>query len=274
VVKAIAVWPLEQPVPQAENLREFYEKDYARVTQITTIPDDNAFMYTQSFWELRPYLRPGLKVLDLGCNDGNLSLYMARKGCEVLGIDLARNAVECARKSAEHYGIKNARFESIDFVRDWNGPATFDLVLCSHVIEHVPDDKQFIQKISAALKPGGTALIFTPTPYASLYRCSKFFTGRYKHDEDVGHLRRYTRQSAIDVFSGSGLDVTKIVFMNGAMHDWFILCRPLRIFNKIWARRGIRTLFNRIDALSAKVMFPATICVHAAKPGAAPQIPT
>jgi ubiquinone biosynthesis O-methyltransferase len=258
-------------VPQAENLREFYEKDYARVTQITTIPGDSDFMYAQTFWQLRPYLKPGLKVLDLGCNDGNLSLYMARKGCEVLGIDLARNAVECARKSAEHYAIKNARFESIDFVRDWNEPEAFDLVLCSHVIEHVPDDAAFIRKIATALKPGGTLLIFTPTQHASLYRFTKFFTGRYKHDEEVGHLRRYTRESATEAIAGSGLTITEIAFLNGAMHDWFILCRPLRIFNKVWARPGIRTLFNWVDGLWAKVMFPATICVHAVKAGAEQQ---
>jgi 2-polyprenyl-3-methyl-5-hydroxy-6-metoxy-1,4-benzoquinol methylase len=257
---------VEKNPASGDALREFYEQEYERDTRITSIPDDHAFMYAQTFGELRPYLRPGLKVLDLGCNDGNLSLYMARKGCDVLGIDLARNAVECARQSAGHYGIKNARFESIDFVRDWREPAAFDLVLCSHVIEHVPDDRQFARKIAAALKPGGTLLLFTPTPHASHYRAIKFLTGRYKHDEDVGHLRRYTRQSAMAVFADSGLEVKKVVFQNGVMHDWFILCRPLRVFNKIWARRGIRRVFNWVDALSARVMFPATLCVHASMP--------
>ncbi len=250
-----------------DQLRDFYEKNYARSTAVTAVPLDDNFMYAQVLGQVRPYLRPGLKVLDLGCNDGNLSLYMARAGCEVLGIDLARNAVDTARRSAQAHGIANARFEALDFLQDWREAQAFDFVLCSHVIEHVPQDGEFVQKIFSALKPGGRLVLLTPSQYSSLARASRFFTGRFRHDEDVGHLRRYTRASCEATVRGAGFEIDKCVFLDGMLRDWFILCRPLRVFNRIWSLPIIRTVFNAADRMSARFLFPAAICIHARRPG-------
>lgn len=250
---------------QPQNLQTFYETDYARAEHLATVPDEHNFMYAQTISEIRPYLKPGAKVLDLGCNDGNLSLFMARANCEVLGIDLARNAVELAQKSAAHHGINGARFESLDFLKDWSTPDAFDFILCSHVIEHVPEDAKFAEKICFALKPGGHLVLLAPTQYSSLYRASKFFIGRYRHDEEVGHLRRYTGASISETIERAGLHVKKVAYADSILRDWFLLCRPLRVFNRIWAKPGIRRIFNAVDGMLARIMCPATVCVHAQK---------
>ncbi|MFH0940153.1 MAG: class I SAM-dependent methyltransferase [Planctomycetota bacterium] len=250
--------------PQSnDELRDFYEKKYARADGITGIPADDDFMYGQVVTQIRAYLIPGSKALDLGCNDGALSLYLARHGCDVLGIDLARNAVETAQRSGAHHQIGNARFEVLDFVKDWNGTEEFDCVLCSHVLEHVPQDDVFMRKIHTALKPGGRLLLLTPSTYSSLARLSKFFTGRVAHDEEVGHLRRYNRQSIEQVVRDCGFTIEKIVFLDGAMRDWFILCKLLRRFNCVWSLPVIRRAFNAFDKLTARFFFSATLCIHA-----------
>ncbi len=256
---------VQQSQQSPQDLKAFYETNYARAENLATIPDEHNFMYAQTIAQIRPCLKPGLKVLDLGCNDGNLSLYLARAGCDVLGIDLARNAVELARRGAEHHQISNARFESLDFLNDWTTPDAFDFILCSHVIEHVPEDAKFAEKIRFALKPGGHVVLLAPTQYSSLYRVSKLFTGRYRHDEEVGHLRRYTRASISETIERAGLRVKKIAYADSVLRDWFLLYRPLRVANRVWAKPGIRRVFNAVDGLLAKVICPATVCVHAQK---------
>ena len=142
-----------------EDLQAFYENEYHKDRKPSTPPRDDDFTYGQVLAVLRPYLRPGLVTLDLGCSTGKISLYMAQAGCDVLGIDLARNAVDLARKSATVYNVNNATFQAMDFVRDWLQPDAFDLVFSSFVLEHIPDDAGFIEKIAYALKPGGAVAV-------------------------------------------------------------------------------------------------------------------
>src|ERR1051326_9207467 len=59
-------------------------------------------------------VRPGLKVLDLGCGDGTTALPAARRGADVLGVDIAANLVEAGNRRAREQGLANLRFEEGD----------------------------------------------------------------------------------------------------------------------------------------------------------------
>lgn len=249
--------------PSPERLKDFYEKEYERGTGITPIPDDNDFMYGQFLANLKPYLKPGITALDLGCNNGNLSFYMARAGCDVLGIDIAQNVIDLAKKSGLHYRLCNARFECIDFINDWHTEGVFDLVLCVYVIEHVPEDRLFLQRISQTLKPGGFLVLTVPLINSSLYRLSKWVTGLSKVDEEVGHLHRYTYSGIVSMAREAGFMIDRTVFLDGPFRDWFIRWRPLRAFNVIWHRPVIRVLLNMLDSIMAQHLFPAGLCLHA-----------
>ena len=255
---------MAQTQPAPSDLRKFYEVDYERSFAPAVIPAEDDFMYGQTLRHLRPYLRPGVKVLDLGCNNGSLSLFMAKQGCEVLGVDLARNIVQTAERSAAQYGIAGARFRAMDFQLEWDRPEEFDFVLCSHVIEHVPDDVGFLRKIRTALKPGGRLMLLTPTAYSSLVFVSKLFTGKFEHDEKVGHLRRYTASMMRRRMADAGLRVRKLDWVDSALREWIILTRPLRPLQRIVGRRYVRSAFNRLDdVLAACRIFPSAVCVHA-----------
>src|SRR5262249_37373612 len=56
----------------------------------------------------------GLKVLDLGCGDGTTALPAARRGAEVLGVDIARNLVESGNRRAKAEGLANCTFQEGD----------------------------------------------------------------------------------------------------------------------------------------------------------------
>ena len=61
-----------------------------------------------------PGITEGLEVLDLGCGDGTTALPAARRGANVLGVDIARNLVEAGNARAQQLGLANCRFQEGD----------------------------------------------------------------------------------------------------------------------------------------------------------------
>src|SRR5688500_13177225 len=56
----------------------------------------------------------GMKVLDVGCGDGTTAIPMARRGAEVLGVDIARNLVKAGNERAKKEGLTNCTFREGD----------------------------------------------------------------------------------------------------------------------------------------------------------------
>jgi len=101
-----------------------------------------------------------LRILDLGCGRGWLSHALTRYG-EVLGTDVVGAAVERAREL-----FPDLEFERTDIegLMASHGPAAFDVVVSSEVLEHVPDaDKSdFLDGVRQLVKPDGVAILTTP----------------------------------------------------------------------------------------------------------------
>jgi len=247
------------------NAKTFYDCLYKRSDKIAGIPKDDNYMYAQVIKELKPYLCSGKSILDLGCNNGNLSLYIANHACDVIGIDISDKAIDLARRSAKYHEVSNAKFYSLDFVEQWNAKPDFDLVFCSHVIEHVQDEEAFLEKIQVCIKPGGALLVLAPTIYSSMYRTYKLFTGKFAFDEEVGHIRRYSEKGLSHSLTSAGFDIVSVKYLDSPLREWAILCKALKYGNILWGRRYIRKIFNYIDEIMAQVVCPATICIHAVK---------
>jgi len=104
----------------------------------------------------------GQKVLDIGCGGGILSDSMARKGAQVLGIDLSTKALRVAQLHALEAGTPNLQFrevsaEAIALER----PGSFDTVTCMEMLEHVPDPASVVQACAQLVKPGGWVFFST-----------------------------------------------------------------------------------------------------------------
>src|SRR5579863_9971701 len=56
----------------------------------------------------------GMRVLDLGCGDGTTALPSAKRGADVLGVDISRNLIEAGTKRAQQAGLANIRFQHGD----------------------------------------------------------------------------------------------------------------------------------------------------------------
>lgn len=108
------------------------------------------------------YLKPGQRVLDIGCGWGGMALYLNRVAdVDVLGITLSEEQLKVARRRAEEAGVaERVKFELIDY-RDIDG--TFDRIVSVGMFEHVgpPHYRTFFRQCRSLLKPDGVMLLHT-----------------------------------------------------------------------------------------------------------------
>ena len=102
------------------------------------------------------------RVLDVGCGGGILSDSMARRGANVLGIDLSTKALRVARLHALEAQIANLQFQEVSVESlAADQPASFDVVTCMEMLEHVPDSASVVQACARLVKPGGWVFFST-----------------------------------------------------------------------------------------------------------------
>lgn len=173
----------------------------------------NRFRYNLIANELVALNLEPQRVLDCGCGDGSLlSVVASRIKCrELNGMDVADNV------PIERAGVP-IRFRQ----QDLGAPVpaemhnSFDLVLCSEVIEHVQNDNVVLQNLHNLTAPGGTTVLTTQS--GNIYKTEQF----------LGHLRHYRIEDLCHRTAATGLSIVKAYlagwpWLNGqkiAAHYW------------------------------------------------------
>jgi len=103
-------------------------------------------------------LRPGLRVLDLGCGAGRFSGLARAAGAKVVGVDIAEGALERARAN-----VPGGDFRLVEE----GAPLPLDdgeveLVWCSEVLQHVPDAARLLSEVRRVLRSGGRLVVTVP----------------------------------------------------------------------------------------------------------------
>ena len=104
----------------------------------------------------------GQRVLDVGCGGGILADAMARRGADVLGIDLSTKALRVAELHALEAQTPGVHYREVSIeALAAEQPATFDAVTCMEMLEHVPDPGSVVRACAALVKPGGWVFFST-----------------------------------------------------------------------------------------------------------------
>jgi 2-polyprenyl-6-hydroxyphenyl methylase/3-demethylubiquinone-9 3-methyltransferase len=104
----------------------------------------------------------GKQVVDVGCGGGILADAMARKGAQVLGIDLATKSLKVAQLHALEAGTTGVNYREVsaeDLAQE--KPQQFDVVTCMEMLEHVPDPASVVKACADLVKPGGWVFFST-----------------------------------------------------------------------------------------------------------------
>ena len=113
-------------------------------------------------WIARQVSLADQQVLDVGCGGGILAEAMARQGADVLGIDLAGKSLKVAQLHALESGLTKVAYREVAVeALAAERPASFDVVTCMEMLEHVPDPASVVRACTELVKPGGWVFFST-----------------------------------------------------------------------------------------------------------------
>lgn len=106
---------------------------------------------------LLPHLEPGMRVLDVGCGPGTITLDLARAVApgSVVGIDSSEAPLVEARGEADAREVSNVTFQVADAMALPFPDGTFDVVHAHQVLQHVPDPVGMLREMIRVCQPGG-----------------------------------------------------------------------------------------------------------------------
>jgi SAM-dependent methyltransferase len=176
-------------------------------------------------------VRPGDLVLDAGVGFGRHAFALARQGANVVALDYASGEVEGTRATfaamAEAGEIAEERFVGGmrgDATRLPFADASFDRVITSEVLEHIPADTAAIAELVRVLKPGGTFAATVPTWLPE--KINWMLSDEYHAPKSVGgHVRIYTANELKAKLRSAGLAITGSHHAH-ALHTpyWWLKC--------------------------------------------------
>jgi 2-polyprenyl-6-hydroxyphenyl methylase/3-demethylubiquinone-9 3-methyltransferase len=104
----------------------------------------------------------GKRVVDVGCGGGILAESMARRGADVLGIDLATKPLKVAQLHAIEAAVAGIAYRevAVEALAE-EMPARFDVVTCMEMLEHVPDPESAVAACGRLARPGGWVFFST-----------------------------------------------------------------------------------------------------------------
>ena len=153
------------------------------------------------------------RVLEAGCGFGQWVFFIGEKGCEVVGIDIAKKAIEVAQNYAVRKKIKNCRFYHADIRAIPFKDGYFDRIFSFGVIEHYKDPSDLLSEFYRVLETKGRLFISVPN-VCSLHTITRPITqalGLWR----FGYERSYSLESLKKLLTSSGFKICEDGVMPG-----------------------------------------------------------
>jgi SAM-dependent methyltransferase len=158
----------------------------------------------------------GLKVLDLGCGDGTTALPEARRGAEVLGVDISSNLVSAGNRRAKAEGLANIRFQEGDAtdLRDLDDES-FDLVVSIFGAMFAPRPFEVAKEMVRVARRGGRIVMGNwipndPTMVAQLLKISSAYTPP-PPEGFISPMKWGVERDVIERFAGAGVPAENVL---------------------------------------------------------------
>ncbi|MCZ6856053.1 MAG: class I SAM-dependent methyltransferase [Gammaproteobacteria bacterium] len=152
-------------------------------------------------------LAPGDKILDIGCGEGRHTISAClNERVHAIGLDLSLKDLDTARERYQQFDVEEDCYRRADFLAGSGlklpfQDVSFDHVICSEVLEHIPDYKSVLREVHRVLKPGGFFAVSVPR-FGPEWLCWQLSSDY--HRVEGGHIRIFrTRQlqRAIESFA-------------------------------------------------------------------------
>lgn len=241
------------PLPQEETLAHFYKDNYSQQRQISfndkkiAWADKRANAQIDFILESRFYASNSpydcfvnKSILEIGCGYGSLLKFLESYGGTVTGIESDFRILEIAKTRLS----PNALLYAEPFNLGMFEPASFDLILTSHVLEHIPKPVQFTSELFRLTKPGGA--VFTEVPNSNPARVRKMIRRGFKGS---GHLIFFNRKTLSSLIEASGGNVVSLETFGTDMS------RVVVPYNKAesWSKKQLQNTEKLVNHLKAKV---------------------
>ena len=166
-------------------------------------------------------------MLDVGCGGGRHTVEMCHWECRAVGVDLSRDDLKLAKlligyEKRDLGTVGRADFAAADVEHLPFRDELFDKIVCTEVLEHIPDDKAGLRELIRVLKPGGLIAVSVPAylPEITMWTIS----WQYWHSPG-GHIRFYRPGEMLAALRQNGLDV----YAQRRRHSlqtfyWFVRC--------------------------------------------------
>lgn len=185
----------------------------------------------------------GADILDVGCGGGLLSEALAVRGARVTGIDAAERALEVARLHGAESGVEvDYRHTTAEALADAS-PASFDVVCCLEMLEHVPDPRSVVAACAELARPGGLLMLSTinrsPLSWLTAIVGAEYLLGLLpRGTHDYARLIRPEELAAMCRASGLAVEAIDGLFYNPVSRTVRIGGRPVVNYFLVARRPG------------------------------------
>jgi 2-polyprenyl-3-methyl-5-hydroxy-6-metoxy-1,4-benzoquinol methylase len=227
-------------------------------------------------------IRPGVRLLDLGCGAGRHAFEAARRGAQVVALDMDHKELEQVNAIAAAMD-EAGEIPDGGSIQASSGDATampfpddsFDIVIAAEVMEHIPVDQSAMNEVTRVLRPGGIAAVTVPAWLPE--RICWLLSDDY-HNTPGGHVRIFTRHELETKLARAGLAVGGHHHAH-ALHSpyWWLKCavgvhddaHPLaKAYHKLLVWDIMRKpAVTRLADQALNPVIGKSLVVYATKPG-------